>query len=127
LIPVTAGSNPAAPTIYKEQMAQTQLVRPVTILCAAIWVQDGSAHVHQPKNVPYGFVVTGRRHHNCWQILTMINRDETIERRRKEGLIKQGFLTSDNWFVDREEGMHIAFLAGQTHQNTGELFSEDLY
>jgi len=36
------------------------------ILCAAIWCNDGKKHVHQPRNVPKGFVIGGRRHHNCF-------------------------------------------------------------
>ena len=39
----------------------------------------------------------------------------------------QGFLTSDDRFVDRKEGGQIAFDAGQTAKLTECLFSEDLY
>ena len=35
------------------------------ILCAAIWYNDGKKHVHQPINIETGFVICGRRHHNC--------------------------------------------------------------
>ena len=43
----------------------------------------------------------------------------------------QGFLTNQNRFVDREEGLEIAYDAGQLKnldkQREGKLFSEDLY
>jgi hypothetical protein len=39
----------------------------------------------------------------------------------------QGFLTSKNRFVDREEGGRIAFNAGQTVELKKTLYSEDIY
>jgi hypothetical protein len=39
----------------------------------------------------------------------------------------QGFLTSKNRFVDREEGGRIAFNAGQTDKLKQTLYSEDIY
>jgi len=92
------------------------------ITCSAIWFKDGQKHEHQPFNVNTGFVICGHRHHNCFMTAYILN----------DGKIKgleevQGFLTSENNFVDRKEGGQIAFNAGQTSELKTTLFSEDLY
>jgi len=92
------------------------------IICAAIWFKNNNKYKHQPKNVDSGLVVCGRRHHNCFLTAFELNRGEKIE-----GLNVQGFLTSDDRFVDRKEGGQIAFDAGQTAELKNYLFSEDLY
>lgn len=95
------------------------------ILCAAIWFDDGKPHVHQPVNIQSGFVVCGRRHHNCFATLTVIQEDkaERLELRKKS---VQGFITSTDRFVDRKEAGSIAFNSAQA-AFTDCLFSEDLY
>ncbi len=35
------------------------------ILCAANYYDDGIIHTFHPGNVTTGFIVCGRRHHNC--------------------------------------------------------------
>lgn len=95
------------------------------LLCAAIWVQDDGVFVHQPVNIKTGYVICGRRHHNCFGILSIL----------RSGLTQwvhqtiQGFITSDDRFVDRKEAMQIAKLSGQVtdKQSFKELHSEDLY
>ncbi len=96
------------------------------IICAAIHFDDEKEHVHQPKNILRGFVIGGRRHHNCYGTIFAI----------KEGLkmLKhtQGFLTNMDRFVDRREAFVIAKREGQLlvdYTDDGEniLFSEDLY
>jgi hypothetical protein len=43
------------------------------IICAAIWYDDKiTTHRHQPKNIKSGYVVTGRRHHNCIAIHSIL-------------------------------------------------------
>jgi hypothetical protein len=91
------------------------------ILCAAIHFDDGINHVHQPFNIETGFVICGRRHHNCFATLSALKVDKAILKNHK-----QGFITNTNRFVDREEAAVIAFKAGQSTQTTT-LFSEDLY
>ena len=81
------------------------------ILCSAIWVDDGKQHIHRAKNIESGFVVCGRRHHNCFRIIEMIYPD--IKSFNKNKAI-QGFLTQTDRFVDREEAMKIAVEAKQT-------------
>ena len=95
------------------------------IICAAIWFRDGNKYRHQPRNVDSGLVVCGRRHHNCFLTAFELNGGKKIEGLNERAV--QGFLTSDDRFVDRKEGGQIAFDAGQTAKLTECLFSEDLY
>jgi len=110
------------------------------ILCAAVHINDGNEHEHQPVNIKTGFVVTGRRHHNCYATFASIAKAINLE-----GLIKnliektdrdgQGFITNLNRYVDRKEGWKIAKESGQIKigleaSDNGEdsiLISENLY
>lgn len=98
------------------------------ILCSAIHYDDGKEHNHQPKNIKSGFVISGRRHHNCINTLGMIyplpHNDYVVLLKRSS---TQGFLTSFNRFTNREEAAQIAFDNGQIKQSTINLYSEDLY
>lgn len=97
------------------------------ILCAAIWFNDDKEYIHQPKNIKTGFVITGRRHHNCVSTLQIMNKkvlDFVINGKRK---YIQGFITNLDRFVDRKEASIIAFNAGQINKINKQLFSEDLY
>ena len=91
------------------------------ILCAAIWIDDGKWHVHQP--VPTGFVVCGHRHHNCYATVAAFTGGVIVDER------SDGFLTSAGRYVERTEGMQIAKAAGQVSARlrSPELYSEDLY
>jgi hypothetical protein len=94
------------------------------IICAAIWFDDGRDYVHQPKNISSGFVIAGMRHHNCFNTVSILTADiEHHTQYEKE----QGFITTHNRFVDREEGAKIAYDAGQIKIELKKLFSEDLY
>jgi hypothetical protein len=114
------------------------------ILCAAIWVNDGRKHEDQPVNIQSGYVVCGRRHHNCYQTITSITkqkdindaigdiiREMTLDDHRKH----QGFITSLDRYVDRREGWTIAkennqIQFGETASENGQdstLISENLY
>ena len=60
------------------------------ILCSAIWIDDGvTTYVHQPKNIKQGFVVAGRRHHNCITTLAMLQ-GVRKERRNKANISESG-------------------------------------
>lgn len=108
------------------------------ILCAAIHFNDGKKHEHQPVNIETGFVVTGRRHHNCYATLGAIADSIGLEERIK-ALIertdrdKQGFITSTNKYVSRAEAFKIAkenkqiFHSMHDNEDEGILISEDLY
>lgn len=102
--------------------------KPEYILCVAIHFKDGKRHEHTPKNVGIGFVMCGRRHHN---ILTMLYELTPSEKRRnslsKRSEHTQGFITSLDRFVDRNQAATIAFKAGQTKVDHATLMSEHLY
>lgn len=105
------------------------------ILCAANRYDDGQTHVHQPINVNRGFVICGRRHHNCITVFAQIvgfpySSEAHIIRQTEV----QGFLTNTNRFVTRKEAYKIAFEADQIvgpnkgyPENSIGLTSEDLY
>ena len=103
------------------------------IICAANYYNDGIEHHHQPRNIEIGFVVCGRRHHNCITTFAMIvgfpYDEKGIEVMRTE---EQGFLTNTDRFVDRLEALEIARKANQLKpdERVNEvigLYSENLY
>lgn len=102
------------------------------ILCAANRYDDGQKREFNPKNVRTGFVVCGRRHHNCIstfaQIVGFPYNDEAKRIMRTE---VQGFITNTDRFVSRMEALKIAREANQIITEDGNdkigLFSEDLY
>ncbi len=105
------------------------------ILCAANYYNDDGHYQHQPINTLVGFVVCGRRHHNCIGIFARIVGFPYNERAFVIANTEvQGFLTNTNRFVDRKEAYKIAFEAdqiigpnkGQSENSIG-LTSEDLY
>ena len=91
------------------------------ILCAAIYYNTIDSYVHQPKNIQTGYVVCGRRHHNCIMLNAVLSGRKTTENDI------QGFLTSQNRFVDRKEAANIAYKAGQIKDIVDCLISVDLY
>jgi hypothetical protein len=93
------------------------------IICAAIWFKDGKKYSHQPRNVESGFVAFGRRHYNCY--LSMSPDGDFSKMNFSDN--EQGFLTSDDRFLDRKESGLLAFEVGQIDKLTECLFSEDLY
>lgn len=92
------------------------------VLCATIWVKGEVKHTQQPNNIEGGFVVSGYRHSSCLEILGFTG----IEYKNKS---VQGFLTSKNRFLNREEARKLVLRNGQVKKTIidGELFSEDLY
>lgn len=98
------------------------------ILCAANHYNDGEKQIHGPRNIESGFVICGRRHHNCISIFAqMVGFPYNKRGLRLMNTEIQGFLTSTNRFVTREHGAEIAYVAGQTDELKKRLFSEDLY
>ena len=103
------------------------------ILCAANHYDDGVWHVHQPINIPTGYVICGQRHHNCNYTFSLIqedaNRADTV---KLMNACTQGFLTNSNRFVGRKEAAEIAVNAFQVIKEEISsprigLHSEDLY
>jgi len=102
------------------------------ILCAANYYNDGSKETHTVSNIEEGFVICGRRHHNCIAIFAkMYGFPYSRKTQKIMGTEIQGFITSTNRFVNRVEAMSIARAANQVITEGGNgnarLFSEDLY
>jgi hypothetical protein len=99
------------------------------IICAAIHFDDGKQYLHQPKNIKTGYVICGRRHHNCYLTNSLIHKGSLDW--KKEFIHIQGFLTNADRFVDRKEAYEIAFKVNQISDKVfdeeGSLISEDLY
>lgn len=106
-------------TALKSGVAHTEEAsRPFEIcICAAVQMDNG-------------VILRGHRHDDCFQTALKYGYKERITQ------AKQGFITSRNRFVNREEGMLLQRAAGlkSAHHPSGErelhgdmLFSEDLY
>lgn len=102
------------------------------ILCSAIHYLDGKKHEQQPENITTGFVVAGWRHSNCIYtfciIVTGESDNKAIQSFQSPKSI-QGFITSKNRFLNREESYILAVKTGQIQDNssTKHLISEDLW
>lgn len=100
------------------------------ILCAAIYIDDGKQHEHQPVNIPSGFVVAGRRHHNCIYTASLMGEADPVIAAAMKSRDNQGFLTSHDRYVSRSTAVLIARKQGQLlvpEMHTEELTSEELY
>lgn len=113
------------------------------IICSAIHVEDGKVHEDEYQGISTGFIVTGRRHHDCYRTLSIISgynklaewqdiiqKPETMDEYRS----RQGFITSTNRYVNRFEAFGIAWKANQlinpaahTGSDIPMLTSEDLW
>lgn len=101
------------------------------ILCAAIHYDDHIlAEVDDPStpdNIETGFILCGYRHDNI-----MAQARKLFGIASKGTHVTQGFLTSENRFVDREEAAMIAKTADQlippyNKYRPVQLFSEHIY
>jgi hypothetical protein len=82
-------------------------------LCAAIYINDKQIHDQQPENINIGFVICGRRHHNCYQTIKDLKGDvndyfKSLNLTENEYRNNQGFITSLDRYVTRKEGWMIA-------------------
>lgn len=106
------------------------------ILCSAIWYRDLIPDRPHPcntaNNIEGGIVLCGWRHGNIIaQMIELTGRRTVTNAPDGVGDYEQGFLTSKNRFVGREEAFDIAEAANQLNDrnrfNNRTLFSEDLY
>jgi len=107
--------------------------KPEYILCAAVWYKEIPMKKEipfesmNPKNCPTGLVFTGHRHGQCIYTKCAV----TGLRDCESGEHEQGFLTSKNRFVSREEALIIALEQNQVldlnEVRGNRLYSEDLY
>lgn len=103
------------------------------IICAAVWYKELQLkknmpiETYLPKNLDRGVVFSGHRHGQCIYTKCAI----TGLRDAESGENEQGFLTSKNRFVSREEGLKIALENNQVRDKSqirgNQLYSEDLY
>jgi hypothetical protein len=95
------------------------------LLCAAIHYQDGKTYDHQPRNIKTGFVVCGRRHHNCILTTHLLSGNRNCDYLSTV----QGFLSNKDIFYNRQESWAVALKAGQigADDNSNTLMSEDLW
>ncbi len=98
------------------------------IACSALYYNDYIQREHMARNIKTGMVICGLRHCNCFATMSIIfpNREHIVN---PDERIIQGFITTDNRFVDRSEGYKIALLANQIDKDDCNeiLMSEDLY
>ena len=111
------------------------------ILCAAIWYQDNNIYEGQPCNIENGFVVSGRRHSDCYStVIAIVGLDKGIEMKLRnvatqmDRKLHQGFITNLNRYVGRAEAYQIAKEANQIKfggeaidKENQILISENLY
>ena len=100
---------------------------PEKIICSAIWYKELPLKKpnmgFRPYNVDEGIVFCGWRHPNCMYQMVAIYGMKNHE----VGESIQGFLTSKNRFVDREEGAEIHVRNGGKLNYGNQLYSEDIY
>lgn len=100
--------------VIKDILAQQQsLLKKEIIICAAVVATDGS-------------IYRGHRHNNCLELIYELGKKQRPDHEA------QGFITSENRYVDRKEAYKIQRAAGipsaseDGYQGT-DLYSEDLY
>lgn len=96
------------------------------IICAANWYKELPTPVYGPKNITEGIVFCGHNHLMCLHQMVAM----TGKRQSEAGPEEQGFITSTNRFVNREEAAKIALACKQIEKlnySSKDLYSEDLY
>lgn len=91
------------------------------IVCSAIWLKSpGQSFNCLVGSVPNGIVLTGLRHKDCLSLVSSLVPIELIP----EFEIIEGFLTSENKFVNRVAARFIAKQAGQITQEQYQEITE---
>lgn len=103
------------------------------VICAAIWYQDGTEAPRGfiAQNINTGVVIGQWRHGNCINVRStnpLWNAKRLAERKGEVPMFNKyedtleyfqyvdGFLTSEGRFVDRWQGMQVAYEAGQVDE-----------
>ncbi len=98
------------------------------ILCAAIWYKDAESVPNQPINIDKGIVISGWRHGSIIaSVKAMFNLRSVRYGPDSVGETVQGFLTSKNRFLNRQEAHKLFIEQGYEPEFNDELYSEDLY
>lgn len=92
---------------------------PEYIMCAAIYFDDGEDYVYKPYNIDKGLVYCGWRHPCIFETMPKEHKSRSI----------QGFLTTKNRFLTRDEALILVRKTGQLKGGIigGILTSEDLW
>lgn len=98
------------------------------ILCSAIWYKDLPTQNLLPTNIEKGIIVCGHRHGHIIATVKALAGLRTVKLGADSvGETEQGFLTSKNRFVSREEAAIMAFSIGQIAVEKRTLYSEDVW
>jgi len=108
------------------------------IICSAIHIYLTDKFEKQPIGIEQGFVISGRRHSDCYAILDCMSMLSGFTNKVVKELVNsilrkhQGFITNHNRYVNRKEAAIIAHKANQMLQPAFycegyELTSEDLF
>jgi hypothetical protein len=94
------------------------------VMCAANWIDDGIDYDFKPYNINKGRVYSGIRHPQIFELTREIYPFDKYDK-----LTTQGFLTTKNRFLTRDEALELVKENGQlTKPIIGcELTSEDLW
>ena len=92
------------------------------VMCTANHYDDGRDHLYQPFNIDKGFVVCGWRHSSCMSTYMALAESGCSN-------CTQGFLTTKNRFLNREEATKLVKETGQVERDLvgSRLTSEDLW
>lgn len=99
------------------------------LLCAAIHFDNGIEYSEQPRGIKTGFVVTGRRHNNCFKTAFILHGEENVQNlvRNGEWKISEGFVSNKDNYYDRRASAVIAYNSKQVDELHEMLISEHLY
>jgi hypothetical protein len=98
------------------------------ILCSAIWYKNLPTQKLLPMNIEKGIIVCGHRHGQIVSTVKALAELRSVKLGPNGDCeTEQGFLTSKNRFVSREEAAIIAFSSGQIAVETRVLYSEDIW
>jgi hypothetical protein len=116
---------------------------PEYIVCSAIYVEnfedliDNDKHFNiktlRPANRDKGIMITGLRHGHCiylaYAIASAVKPDFSVDDATAMfyGFAEQGFITSHNRYLNREEAAVFIGNTPRTGEPTNCLYSEDLY
>ena len=124
---------PTEPEMIEIDPDTLEEVREEYVICAAIWYRDGTEAPRGliAQNIDTGVVIGQWRHGNCINVRStnpLWNAKKLAERNNETPMITKyedtleyydyvdGFLTSEGRFVDRWQGMKIAYEAGQVDE-----------
>ena len=69
-----------------------------------------------------GLIITGRRHHNCFELMQNMGIPQNYV-----GDSIQGFITFCGKFLNRQQAAKVAYKNGQISKLKNTLYSEDLW